>query len=89
MKQPTRYVFRNGAAMKDTDLAYFRRLAKRHELAEETCRAFRRAATKRVCEGTQQEWSEALRLLRRWMDLAGKSGYADPKRKSPGANVFA
>ena len=52
---------------------------KRAHAAEEFCRAFRKVATMRVADATPEDWSRVMDYLQRWMRLAGKSRYADPK----------
>ena len=59
------------------------RLSKRRlkalEYAENVCRAYRLAISKRVVDVTQQDWDLVLELLLRWMDHSGqKSKYAHP-----------
>ena len=59
---------------------------KRAEAAEDACRAFRRWMSMRDCERTMEDGSEVFRYLQRWMRMAGKSQYSDPKplrRKNP------
>ena len=55
------------------------RLIPRAEAAEDACRAFRRLIAMPAYLQTTEQFSIAIDYLQRWMRLAGKSQYDDPR----------